>query len=60
MRFYPDIPAQRAATIVADLVVVLLLVLFGWLGLKVHDTVDRLAVLGEDGGRRGRGRAGCR
>ena len=47
MRFYPDIPSQRAATIVSDLVVLSLLVLFAWLGFKVHDTVDRLAVLGE-------------
>ncbi|MBA2537516.1 MAG: hypothetical protein H0V20_08825 [Actinobacteria bacterium] len=47
MRFYPDIPSQRAATLVSDLVVVALLVLFAWLGLKVHDTVDALAVLGQ-------------
>ena len=47
MRFYPDIPSQRAATLVSDLVLVALLVLFVWLGLKVHDTVDSLAVLGQ-------------
>jgi hypothetical protein len=47
MRFYPDIPSQRAATIVSDLVVLSLLVLFAWLGFKVHETVDQLAVLGE-------------
>ena len=47
MRFYPDIPSHRAATIVSDLVVLSLLVLFAWLGLKVHDTFDQLAVLGE-------------
>jgi hypothetical protein len=47
MRFYPDIPSQRAVTIVSDLVVLSLLVLFAWLGFKVHDTVDQLAVLGE-------------
>lgn len=47
MRFYPDIPSRRAATLVRDLLVVGLLVLFAWLGLKVHDAVDRLAVLGE-------------
>jgi len=53
MRFYPALPAQRARTVLADLVVLLLLFLFAWLGLKVHDAVDRLAVLGtgvEDAG----------
>jgi hypothetical protein len=47
MRFYPDIRSRRAATIVNDLVVIALLALFAWLGLKVHDTVDALAVLGQ-------------
>ncbi len=31
----------------ADLASIALLVLFAWAGLKVHDAVDRLAVLGE-------------
>src|SRR5215210_152957 len=47
MRFYPDIPSRRASTLAADLLTVLLLVLLGWIGLQVHDAVDRLAVLGQ-------------
>lgn len=47
MRLYPDVPSQRAATVISDLAVLALLVLFAWLGLKVHDTVDQLAILGQ-------------
>jgi hypothetical protein len=47
MRVYPDVPARRAATIAGDALLLALLLLFGWLGLVVHDAVDRLAVLGE-------------
>jgi hypothetical protein len=47
MRFYPDVTSQRLATIVRDLVVVCLLVLFAWLALAVHGVVDELAVLGQ-------------
>jgi hypothetical protein len=47
VRLYPDVPSRRTATIAKDLLVVALLVLFAWLALKVHDAVDRLAVLGE-------------
>ena len=47
VRFYPDVPSRRTATIAKDLLVVALLALFAWLALKVHDAVDRLAVLGE-------------
>jgi hypothetical protein len=53
MRFYPALPAQRFQTVLGDLVVLLLLLLFAWAGLKVHDAVDQLAVLGtgvEDAG----------
>ena len=46
MKLYPDIPARRSATIARDLLVVGLIVLFGWLGVKVYDTVERLNVLG--------------
>ncbi len=46
MRLYPDIPGPRRTTVLRDMLVLLLLVLFAWLGLKVHDTVDKLAVLG--------------
>jgi hypothetical protein len=47
VRFYPDVPSARARAIARDLLVLVLLALFAWLGLKVHDAVDRLAVLGE-------------
>jgi hypothetical protein len=46
MRLYPDVPSRRFSTLASDLLVLLLLVLFAWLGLEVHDAVDRLAVLG--------------
>ena len=46
MRFYPQVPSQRAATLVSDLLVLGLLLLFAWLALKVHGAVDDLAVLG--------------
>ena len=47
MRLYPDVPRRRIATLARDAIVAALLVLFAWLGLAVHDAVDRLAVLGE-------------
>ena len=47
MRYYPDIPARRASTLLRDLIVVGLLVFFAWIALQVHDAVDGLAVLGE-------------
>jgi hypothetical protein len=53
MRLYPQVTSQRATTLVADLVVLALLALFAWLGVKVHGAVDELAVLGrgvEDAG----------
>ena len=46
MRLYPEVPSQRLATVVRDLLVVALLLAFAWLGVKVHDTVDELSVLG--------------
>lgn len=46
MRFYPELPAQRLTTILGDALLLLLLVLLAWLGLKVHDTVDKVSVLG--------------
>ena len=47
MRYYPDIPSRRASTLVRDLLTVALLFLLAWIALKVHDAVDRLAVLGQ-------------
>lgn len=47
MRLYPDVPSRRAQTIFRDALALVGLVLLAWLGLAVHDAVDRLAVLGE-------------
>ena len=47
MRFYPDVPGQRRATVARDVLVLALLALFAWLAMLVHDAVDGLAVLGE-------------
>ena len=47
MRLYPDVPWRRLATIGYDLLLVVLLLALAAIGLKVHDAVDRLAVLGE-------------
>ena len=46
MKLYPDVPSKRNATIVRDLILVGFIVLFAWMGFKVHDLVDNLAVLG--------------
>lgn len=46
MRAYPEQPGRRFATVGHDVLLVVLLLLLAWLGLKVHDAVDRLAVLG--------------
>ena len=43
MRLYPDIPRLRGAAMLRDLLVLVLLVLLAWLGLKVHDSVAELA-----------------
>ena len=47
MPLYPQLRGPRARTLVADVSSIVLLVLFAWAGLRVHDSVDRLAVLGE-------------
>ena len=46
MKLYPDVPAKRRSTILRDLILLALVVLFAWMGFKVHDAVDSLAVLG--------------
>jgi hypothetical protein len=54
MRLYPASPGRRAATAAGDVAVVLLLCLFAWAGVKVHDGVAELAGLGrsiQDSGR---------
>ncbi len=46
LKLYPDVPAKRRSTIIRDLVLLGLVVLFAWMGIKVHDVVNELAVLG--------------
>jgi hypothetical protein len=46
VKIYPSQPAARVRTLTSDLLALLLILLFGVLGLKVHDAVDELAVLG--------------
>src|SRR5436190_18684445 len=46
MRIYPDIRAQLRRAPGKDATTVLLIVAFAWLGLTVHDVVDKVAVLG--------------
>jgi hypothetical protein len=55
MRLYPAAPGQRAATLAGDLAVILLLCLFAWLGVKVHDEIDGLASIGRSIQESGRG-----
>src|SRR4051812_25152619 len=45
MRLYPASPGRRAATLAGDLVVILLLCVFAWAGVKVHDGIADLAGL---------------
>ncbi len=46
MKLYPDVPAKRRSTILRDLALIALVLLFGWIGLKVYNAVDGIAVLG--------------
>jgi hypothetical protein len=46
MRLYPDVPQARNRTIAGDAAVVALVILFAWLGVKVHDNVAELSGLG--------------
>ncbi len=46
MRLYPQVPSRRLRTVAADLTVAVLLAAFAWVGVKVHDAIDQLAVLG--------------
>jgi hypothetical protein len=47
VRFYPEQRGPRVDLIARDLAVVLALVLFALVAVRVHDAVDRLAVLGD-------------
>jgi hypothetical protein len=46
MRLYPDTADDRGRAVAKDALVILTLILLAWLGLKVHNAVDKLAVLG--------------
>lgn len=46
LKLYPDVPAKRRSTIIRDLALLALLVLFAWLGYRVEHTVSGLVVLG--------------
>jgi hypothetical protein len=46
MRLYPDTPDDRGRAVARDALTILTLIVLAWLGLKVHDAVDKLAVLG--------------
>jgi len=46
MRLYPDVPHRRLTTVVKDVAFLLVLGLLLLLGLRVHDFVDQLSVLG--------------
>ncbi|HYN90323.1 MAG TPA: hypothetical protein VER75_00280 [Thermoleophilaceae bacterium] len=46
MRFYPNTPNERGRAVARDALTLLALIVLAWLALKVHDAVDKLAVLG--------------
>jgi hypothetical protein len=46
MRLYPDTADDRGRRVAKDALIILTLIVLAWMGLKVHDTVDKLAVLG--------------
>ena len=45
MRFYPDTPRSRRDAILGDVLVLVVLLLLAWLGIKVHDAVAELAAV---------------
>jgi hypothetical protein len=46
MRLYPDTADDRGRAVARDALTILTLIVLAWLALKVHDAVDKLAVLG--------------
>lgn len=46
MQLYPDLPAQRIRAIARDLLVLLCVLAFAWIGLRVDRDLDHLASLG--------------
>ena len=47
MRLYPELSPRRGRTIALDAAVVLAVLLFAWLGLKVHDAVMELTAVSD-------------
>lgn len=47
MRLYPDVPRRRVATIAGDAALVLVVLLFAWLGSAVHDSVEDLTAVSQ-------------
>jgi hypothetical protein len=58
VRLYPERTGPRLDLIARDLAVMLALVLFALIALKVHDAVDKLAVLGDGVESAGKGVSG--
>ena len=46
MKLYPDVPAKRTSTIARDVALLVGILLFAWMGVKVYDAVNGMAVLG--------------
>ena len=47
MPLYPTVPRRRAWTVAGDLGVIALVLVFAWLGVKVHDRIAELRSLGQ-------------
>jgi len=46
MRLYPDTADDRGRAVARDALTILTLIVLAWIAFKVHDAVDKLAVLG--------------
>lgn len=48
MRLYPTVRSRRAATVAGDVLVVVLVALFAWCGIGVHDAVSSLGEVADE------------
>lgn len=46
MKIYPDVPARFRSTLLRDLGVVAVVLLFAWFGYKTYQTIEELTILG--------------
>jgi hypothetical protein len=46
LKLYPDVSSKRRSTILRDIALLALVLLFAWIGVRVHHAVDGLSVLG--------------